>query len=586
MNTTAKPETSRVADLTGSGFVARLAAVLGVAGSCYALVAASHPVFGRAEVYFAECAREMLASHRYVTPYYLGQAFFDKPILSYWAIVASFEAFGLTHFAARLPSLLAALATALLTGYGTARMAGRWAGVAAAAVLCSSYLFAYFATLSMSDMWLTLFASAGGGLLFAGSVNAARRTWYWWLAAVALSLAFLSKGPVGVVLPAAGFLLYLALTGELRQIRWRHVFVALATLGAAAAAWFYFLWRENGSHSLYAFFIEENLLRFGGRTYRSDHWFGYMPMSFVVGGLPWTLLLPAVAWRFARQRRDEHWRGSLEGRAELLLWSYIGVVVAFFWASRMQLDYYVLPALPAYAALTGSYLAHAVPRSEFSARTGGWAMAVVLLLLGVGAGIYLWPRVGGEGLWNGSLLPVWLIAVAVAMIALLARNRLGPAYAMVFLAVCGAGAIGARFGLPAYQRYAPIGEYARAVRQSGATTLLRGLQVEPAPVELAISSDLNLWRAELGFQAGRVPRSLETENELEAFLREDGPRMAVVTESRAAALPAELSGRVSVAQRQTVLARGVTLATLLDSARLQASLATVVSLSNEKRATR
>ena len=53
-----------------------------------------------------ESARAMLASHRYVTPHYLGQPFFDKPILSYWAIVASFETLGLTHFAARLPSLL------------------------------------------------------------------------------------------------------------------------------------------------------------------------------------------------------------------------------------------------------------------------------------------------------------------------------------------------------------------------------------------------------------------------------------------------------------------------------------------------
>jgi 4-amino-4-deoxy-L-arabinose transferase-like glycosyltransferase len=580
MDASRKIESARFAELTAGAFIAWLAAVLGIAGTCYALVAAAHPVFGRAEIYFAESARVMLTMHRYVTPYYLGQAFFDKPILSYWAIVAGFEALGLTHFAARLPSLLAALATAALTGYGAARMAGRWAGVAAAAVLCSSYLFAYFATLAMSDMWLTLFMSAGCGLLFAGSVDAERRTLYWWMAAILLSLAFLTKGPVGIVLPAAALLLYLALSRELGQIRWRHAVIALATLGVVAGEWFYFLWRENGTHSLYAFFIEENLLRFGGETYGTDRWFGYIPVSFILGGLPWTLLLPAVAWRFTRQWRDARRRTSREGRAELFLCCYVCVVIAFFWASRMQLDYYILPALPAYAALTGSYLARAVPKGERSARIGAWVLAVTLLLLGAAAGLYLWPRVGGEGVWNGPLLPVWFLATAAAMIVLLARKKLGPAYAMVFLAVCGAGAFGARLGLPAYQRYAPIEEYARAIRQSGDTNVLRGLQVEPAPVAVAIASDLDLWRGELAFQAGRVPRKLESPQELQAFLREDGPRMALVTESWTAALPAELSGRLQVADRRAALVKGVTLATLLDPMKLQANLARVVLVSN------
>lgn len=568
MDAPRKLESPRIEKLTNGAFVAWMAGVLGIAGTCYALVAAAHPVFGRAEIYFAQAAQMMLATHRYVTPYYLGQAFFDKPILSYWAIVAGFEALGLTHLAARLPSLVAALTTAALTGYGTTRIAGRWAGVAAAAVLSSSYLFAYFATLSMSDMWLTLFMSAGCGLLFAGSTDAGWRTLYWWLAAISLSLAFLTKGPVGIVLPSAAFVLYLGLSRELGQIRLRHAVIALATLGVVAGAWFYFLWRENGPHALYAFFIEENLLRFGGQTYRTDRWFGYLPVSFVLGGLPWTLLLPAVAWRFARQRGDAHRRASSQARAELFLWCYICVVIAFFWASRMQLDYYILPVLPAYAALTGSYLARAVPNGERSACIGAWVVAVALLLLGAVAGFYLWPRLGLEGLWNGALLPVWLVVVAGAMIVLLARRELAAAYAMVFLAMCGAGAFGARLGLPAYQRYAPIEEYARAARQSGEATAL------------GISGDLDLWRGELAFQSGRVPRKLESPQELQSFLHEGGPRMAVVTESWAAALPAELSDRVRVTDRWATLAKGVTLATLLDSGKLQANLTTVVLIRN------
>jgi 4-amino-4-deoxy-L-arabinose transferase-like glycosyltransferase len=531
------------------------------------MVAASHPAFGRAEIYFAESARAMLASHSYVTPHYLGQPFFDKPILSYWAIAASFQAFGLTHLAARLPSLLAALATAALTGYATALLAGRRAGLAAAAVLSSSYLFCYFATLSMSDMWLTLFASAAGALLFAGSLDAARRTLHWWLASVCLALAFLTKGPVGVILPVASFLLYLALARQWRQIRLRHVLTALLTIGGVAGIWFFALWRENGAQSLYAFFIEENLLRFRGQTYRTDRWFAYMPMSFLLGGLPWTLLLPAVAWRSTRRRTDL--LASPEGRGELFLWCHLAVVIAFFSVSRMQLDYYILPALPAYAALTGSYLARSVPRAEWSVRLGGWLLAVTLLLLGAAAGLYVWPRIGGEDLSSGLLLPAWVLLSGVAMVVLLLRRKYAPAYALVFLAVCGAGAFGARVGLPVYLRYVPVADYARAIQLSGETTAL------------ALSGDLDLWRGEFAFQTGRVPQRLNTPGELADFLFGAGPRMAVVTDRWAADLPEVLAGRMRVVDRRPGLARGVTLATLLDSTKLPAYLTTVVLVTND-----
>ena len=561
------PHIPRGVEAPGRAFFVWLAAILGVAGTCYALVAAAHPVFGRAEIYFAESARAMLASDSYITPRYLGQPFFDKPILSYWAIVASFDVFGLTHFAARLPTLLAALGTAALTGYATARLAGRNAGLAAAGVLCSSYLFCYFATLSMSDMWLTFFMSAASALLFAGSVSAGRRTLFWWLASVCLALAFLSKGPVGVILPAGSFLLYLALARELRQIRLHHVLTGLATIGAVAGVWFFALWRENGTQSLYAFFVAENLLRFRGETYRTDRWFGYMPMSFVLGGLPWTLLLPAVAWDSARKRRDVP--ASPEGRAEMFLWCFIAVVIAFFWVSRMQLDYYVLPALPAYAALAGMYLGRAAPRSELPARIGGWVLAATLLVLGASAGYYVWPKLGAEVFWSGFSLPAWVLAAGVAMAVLMLRGRLVPAYAMVFLAVCGAGALGARVGLPAYQRYVPVADYARAVRQNGETTAL------------AISIDLDLWRGEFAFQAGRLPQRLDTPRSLADFLLGNGPRMAVVTESWAAEMGGEMAGRMRVADRRPGLARGVTLATLLDSTKLQANLTTVLLVTND-----
>jgi len=409
-------------------------------------------------------------------------------------------------------------------------------------------------------------------LLLAGSLDARRRTLEWWLASVCLALAFLSKGPVGVILPVGSFLLYLALAREWGQVRLHHVLTAFATIGAVSGVWFFALWRENGTQSLYAFFIEENLLRFRGETYRTDRHFAYIPMSFVTGGLPWSLLLPVVAWHSARRWRDLP--ASPEGRADMFLWCHVAVVIAFFSISRMQLDYYILPALPAYAALVGSYLARSLPRGEISARIGGWVLAATLLLLAILWGLYFWPRIGDEGFWSGWLLWTWVLVAGLAMAVLLVRRKFFLAYAMVFLAVCGAGAFGARLGQPAYLRYVPVADYARAVRQSGAATAL------------ALSIDLDLWRGEFAFQAGRVPQKLNTQRELADFLLGAGPRMAVVTDRWAAELAGELAGRMRVVDRRPGLARGVTLATLLDSTKLQPNLTTVVLVTNDGAAPR
>jgi hypothetical protein len=186
----------------------------------------------------------------------------------------------------------------------------------------------------------------------------------------------------------------------------------------------------------------------------------------------------------------------------------------------------------------------------------------------------VWPKLGAEDLWNGFLLPAWVLATGVAMVVLLVRRKYFPAYAMVFLAVCGAGALGARLGQPAYLRYVPVADYARAIRQSGETTAL------------ALSSDLDLWRGEFAFQAGQVPQKLNTPRELADFFLGAGPRMAVVTDRWAAEPTGVLAGRMRVVDRRSGLARGVTLATLLDSTKLQTNLTTVVLVTNDGAAPR
>src|SRR5215470_17141436 len=132
--------------LWGLLFVLTLSAIL------YMVLSANWPKFSRAEVFFAECAREMLRYSNLVTPLYHGKPFFDKPILTYWLIMAAFKLLGVSHVIARVPSMLAALAAIAGTAVGTALIANGAAGLLAAMAVASSFMFLSFAALCMSDM--------------------------------------------------------------------------------------------------------------------------------------------------------------------------------------------------------------------------------------------------------------------------------------------------------------------------------------------------------------------------------------------------------------------------------------------------
>src|SRR5437764_11174175 len=113
----------------------------------------------------AICAH-MLRSGDYLHPYLFGQAYYDKPLLSYWLMIASAGLLGrLDETALRLPSALAGIASVwLLYRLGSLRF-GRSTGLIAGFVLATSYMFVFWSRVASADV-----------LNVAGTVAAV--TWY------------------------------------------------------------------------------------------------------------------------------------------------------------------------------------------------------------------------------------------------------------------------------------------------------------------------------------------------------------------------------------------------------------------------
>ncbi|HEY6358459.1 MAG TPA: phospholipid carrier-dependent glycosyltransferase, partial [Vicinamibacterales bacterium] len=184
--------------------MSRWAALLGLSVLTF-LVGVGRPAIQDAdEAFYAESGREMVASGNWITPHFNGEPRTNKPILFYWLVALDDEIAGITETGARFWSAMAGVGLAL----AAAGIARRWLGpgpdVIAGGIVATSLGLTRLARSALPDVPLACFVTisiwAAIEALRPGAA-ATRRGWLW-LAATAVALGFLTKGPVAIVLAA------------------------------------------------------------------------------------------------------------------------------------------------------------------------------------------------------------------------------------------------------------------------------------------------------------------------------------------------------------------------------------------------
>jgi 4-amino-4-deoxy-L-arabinose transferase-like glycosyltransferase len=307
---------------------------------------------------YAEISREMVASGDWLTPRLNDFKYFEKPALQYWATAAAFSLFGISEWTARLWTALTGFAGVLLVGFTGMRLYGRAAGLAAAAITGSSLLYVFMGHFNTLDMGLAGFLTLSlCAFLLAQSDTqdaAGRRRWMWaaWAGA---ALAMLSKGLVGLVIPAGALVFYLLWQRDWRLLTRVHLLSGGALLLAITAPWLVAVSLEN-KEFFHFFFIHEHFERFLSKVHgRYEPPWYFIPV--LLGGmLPWTLSLFPALWRAARRQAGHFQPGRF-----LIAWS--AFIFLFFSASGSKLPSYILPMVPALALVTGHYLTQAGKRA-------------------------------------------------------------------------------------------------------------------------------------------------------------------------------------------------------------------------------
>jgi 4-amino-4-deoxy-L-arabinose transferase-like glycosyltransferase len=340
---------------------------------------ATYHLFNPDEGRYAEIPREMAASADWVTPRLDAIKYFEKPPLQYWATAAAYTVFGEHEWTARLWAALSGFLALLLTVWIGTRLYGAAAGYLAALVQGGSLLYLGLARITTLDMGLTatLELALAGLLLLVqrGRTEQGARLGSL-LLALGAALAFLSKGLVGILIPGAVAVLYLLLRRDWGLVLRARPWWTILALALLAAPWVMLVEQRNPGFSQF-FFVHEQFTRFLTRVhlrYEPD-WF-FIPV-LLLGFMPWTALLPAIAQRCWQDLRDG------DG-ASLLLAIWAGFGFLFFSLSQSKLVPYILPLFPALALLAGRCLALLDPRR----------LARACLVAGS-----IWAVLGGVVLW-------------------------------------------------------------------------------------------------------------------------------------------------------------------------------------------
>lgn len=327
---------------------------------------------------YGEIAREMAVTGDWVTPRLNGLKYFEKPPFQYWVTTAAYRAFGIHEWTARLWPALAGFLAVIAIGYAGFVLGGPALGVFTGLAYAGMLWHSALAQIVTLDSGLSFFLALGfAGFVIAQreEVTAAERRAWMWMTWAAMAGATLSKGLIGLALPAGALVAYTAVTRDYALWRRLHLVSGLALYVALTAPWFVAVSRANGEF-LRFFFVHEHFQRFVSDEHnRPGPWYYFIPLLFA-GSLPW---LGALAIGVRRAWREGIANGQgFSWQRFALVWA--AFVFLFFSASGSKLPSYILPMFAPLAMIAGSLLLTLDERTLFRLTLFG-AVAEGLVLL-------------------------------------------------------------------------------------------------------------------------------------------------------------------------------------------------------------
>lgn len=296
------------------------------------------------DCFYAQKAKEILATGEWMTMHYNGRPAWENPPFFMWLIALSYRIFGVSEFAAKLPSALFGVGTILLVYWLAKQLFDSWTAFLSSSVLATTILFTRYARRAMMDVTLSFFVT----LALLAVVLALRRDLRWMLLwGICTGISILIKSVLGL------FPLFIGVVFLLVRGRWRLLFhpwsiIAFVLMFAVGGAWYLDQVLKFGEQFLGIHFGW--LIIYRAFTLEQQAWYDHL--SYVRDLLtyywPWMPFLCVGLWTFGKRihERDE--------ALLLILWVSSYLVIMSIMLSRVV--WYIVPMLPASSMIVGATL--------------------------------------------------------------------------------------------------------------------------------------------------------------------------------------------------------------------------------------
>lgn len=330
-------------------------------------------------------AQAMINDNNWTLPITNGVDIAYKPPLFHWSIACISSIVGdVNEYTSRVPSALAATIMVMMGYYFYRRRRGSQVAFLAALITLTNFEVHRAATNCRVDMLLA--ALMVMSLYFLFRWNEKQLKGVPWLAILCLSGAFLTKGPVGVLLPCAvvGALAWIRGIGFVRAL----LSMVAVALGACIIPlmWYYAAWQQGGDAFLQLVY-EENVLRLLGKmTYAShENPWPYNVMTVATGFVPYTLLvvLSLFTLKYSRiSSKPREWWSKfviyIKSMDDTRLFSLLSIVImfVFYCIPKSKRSVYLLPIYPFIAYFLAEFIIYLVNNKPKSVKWFNTIMAV------------------------------------------------------------------------------------------------------------------------------------------------------------------------------------------------------------------
>ncbi len=385
-------------------------------------------LIGADEPRYAQVAREMLERRDWTTPVLGGKPWLEKPPLYYWQAMIAYRLFGVSDWAARLPSACDATLLVLAVYIFLRRFCPGFELDGALITAASAGIIGYARAASM-DMALT--AAFAIGMLGWWAWRESGKRIYLMVFYGFIALGTLAKGPIALFLAALVIVLYVAVVGQLRMALGTLWLPGILLFCVIALPWYLAVQMRNPEF-FREFIVEQNLGRFSKNLYHHTEPFWYYLPVTALALVPWTVFVLAAAVQSVRcwwGRRTV--AGAAEGdfdcQVSLFACCWLIAPVVCFSASQSKLPGYILPAIPAGALLLAEYLRQRLQQSETGQASKGLVVAHSLLAGGLVIPALLSAYLIAQHRLPGGQPMLVALAVAFVLCAGIALTLVRPA---------------------------------------------------------------------------------------------------------------------------------------------------------------